>query len=298
MNLPNFLIIGAAKSGTTSLYNYLRKHPSIYLSPIKETNFFATNFVNEEPAIDRLDFTPEQAKRITFEITNFEAYKKLFAEIKPDIKAVGEVSPLYMNSSIAAQKIKSNLPNVKLIAILRNPVERAYSGYQMQLRNGKETRDFASNLGVEEMYIKTGFYYNGLKRYFDIFDRNQIKIFLFEQFRQDPIKITQEICNFIGVDDTFVPDTSTKFNQGGVPKNKKVYDLFIKSKMSKAIRGKLRAFISLETRRKIENVISSNLLSKSKGLKLEERETLKEIYKEDILKLENLIDKNLKSWLD
>lgn len=298
MNLPNFIIIGAAKSGTTSLYSYLQQHPSVYLSPIKETNFFATNFVNGKPTIEELDFTPEQAKRLTFKITNFEAYKQLFAQIDSKVKAVGEISPLYMNSSTAAKNIKYNIPNVKLIAILRNPIDRAYSGYQMQLRNGKETRDFASNLSVEEMYIKTGFYYNGLKRYFDIFDRSQIKVFLFEQFKQDPIKVAQKMFDFIEVDDTFIPDISTKFNQGGVPKNKKVYDLLIKSKISKAVREKLKRFIPLEMRRKTENKIRSNLLSKPQPLKLEEREILKEIYKEDILKLENLIDKDLQFWLN
>lgn len=298
MNKPNFLIIGAAKSGTTSLYQYLGQHPSIYLSPIKETNFFATNFVEEEPNFEELNFTLKQARKLDFPITNLEAYQKLFDEVSPKQTAVGEVSPLYMNSFIAAKKIKSYLPDAKLIVVLRNPIDRAYSGYQMQLRQTDEDRSFASNLDLDEIYIRTGFYYDQLKRFFDIFDRNKIKVLLFEDLKQNTLTYIQEIFEFLEVDNTFIPDMSMKFNQGGIPKNKSLYDFLLYSQTSMTIRKGIKLFIPLQIRRKLGTKLNDTLLSKSQPLTPEVRETLKTIYLKDILKLEKLINKELQQWLN
>ncbi|MGL5796321.1 MAG: sulfotransferase family protein, partial [Waterburya sp.] len=293
MNVPNFIVIGAAKSGTTSLYRYLNQHPSIYLSPIKETNFFATKFVDTIPLFQDLDLTLEQAKKNTFPVKNFTDYQRLFEEATSNQTAIGEVSPLYLNSFVAAQKIKSHIPDVKLIAILRNPIDRAYSGYQMQLRQAKETRGFASNLGVEEIYIRGGFYYEQLKRYFETFNSCQIKVLLYEDFRKNPLKVMQEIFKFIEVDDTFAPDTSTKFNQGGIPKNVNAYNLVLNNKISTIVQKSLKAMMPPKIRQKLISEVQSRLLSKPQPLTPEIRRQLKEIYQNDVYKLEQLINRNL-----
>jgi hypothetical protein len=298
MNLPNFLVIGAAKSGTTSLYRYLEQHPSVYLSKIKETNFFATNFVDEKPIFQELDFTLEQAQKISFLIKNFTEYQRLFEEVTSNKTAIGEVSPLYLNSFVAAQKIKFHIPDVKLIAILRNPVDRAYSGYQMQLRQAKETRSFASNLGKEEIYIRGGFYYEQLKRYFDTFNTYQIKVILYEDFKQNPLKVMQEIFKFLEVDDTFNPDISTKFNQGGIPKNVNAYNLIFNNKISNIAQKSLKIIIPLKIRQNLITEVQNRLLSKPEPLTPETRKKLKIIYQNDIYKLEQLINRNLQQWLD
>ncbi|MGL5943950.1 MAG: sulfotransferase family protein [Waterburya sp.] len=298
MNVPNFIVIGAAKSGTTSLYRYLNQHPSIYLSPIKETNFFATKFVDTIPLFQDLDLTLEQAKKNTFPVKNFTDYQRLFEEVTSNQTAIGEVSPLYLNSFIAAQRIKSHIPDVKLIAILRNPIDRAYSGYQMQLRQAKETRSFASNLGVEEIYIRGGFYYEQLKRYFETFNSCQIKVLLYEDFRKNPLKVMQEIFKFIEVDDTFAPDTSTKFNQGGIPKNVNAYNLVLNNKISTIVQKSLKAMMPPKIRQKLISEVQSRLLSKPQPLTPEIRRQLKEIYQNDVYKLEQLINRNLQQWLN
>ena len=232
MNQPNFILIGAAKSGTTSFYNYVKQHPSVYVSPVGKTNFFVSNFVGGAARNEDLDFTPEQIEKLNFPITTPEAYQRLFQDVPVEKIALGEISPMYLNSFVAAQKIKSSNPDVKLIAMLRNPVDRAYSGYQMQLRQANEKRDFAANLDPEEIYIRGGFYYDQLKRFFDVFDREQIKIFLFEDFKQNPLQVIQEMFDFIGVDNSFVPDLETKFNQGGIPKNKGLYSILFSSPLT------------------------------------------------------------------
>ena len=120
--LPNFLIIGAAKGGTTSLYHYLNQHPQVYMSPMKEPRFFALeneklNFQNPDKAINKTS------------VTSLSEYYKLFDGVTNET-AIGEASPLYMYSTKAVERIAHYVPTAKLIAILRNPVDRAYSCYK------------------------------------------------------------------------------------------------------------------------------------------------------------------------
>jgi hypothetical protein len=298
MNLPTFIVIGAAKSGTSSLYNYLGQHPSIHISPVPKTNFFATNFIDGKPVLEDFDLKPEQVKKFDFYVTNFEAYQKLFDNVEPNKTALGEISPMYLNSFVAAQKIKAHNPNVKLIAILRNPIERAYSGYQMQLRQANEHRNFTDNIDPSEIYIRGGFYYNQLRRFYELFDHNQIKVILFDDFKQTPLKIMQEIFRFIDVDDTFCPDLSTKFNQGGIPKNQKTYNFLFNSRFSIITRKIVKFFIPLSLRFKIASIINKILLSKPKSMPNTVKQLLKNTYRDDILKLEQLIKVDLQRWLN
>ena len=297
MNQPTFILIGAAKSGTTSLYNYVQQHPEIYVSPVGKTNFFVSDFIDDRPKNEDLDFTSEQIAKLNFPITTWEAYQNLYKDIPAEIKAVGEISPMYLNSFVAAEKLKKSNPNVKSIAMLRNPVDRAYSGYQMQLRQAKEQRNFAAHLDPEEIYIRGGFYYNQLKRFFDVFDRSQIKIFLFEDFKQNPQQVIQEMFEFVGVDKNFVPNLETKFNQGGVPKNKGLYSLLFNSSAGKMTKEILTPLLPKKVRSQLESKIKSNLLSKPEPMTPQTRQTLQKMYREDVLKLEQLIERDLQQWL-
>src|SRR5881628_1693582 len=121
MMLPNFLIIGAAKSGTTSLYQYLRQHPEVYMSAVKETNWFAY----------------EGQRDSWYSVRTAEEYERLFDGVTVQ-RAIGEASPQYMKSAVAAKRIAARLPGVRLVAILRDPIDRAYSGYLNSLRDAME----------------------------------------------------------------------------------------------------------------------------------------------------------------
>ena len=237
MTLPNFIIIGAAKSGTTSLYQYLRQHPDIYMSPVKEPRFFAFE-------LEDLDFRgPGDAELHRSSILNFEQYTALFRGAGGQ-KAVGEASPVYLCSPRTAGKIKAHVPNAKLIAILRHPVERAYSHYLHLIRDGVEPlADFGHALAVEPQraqdnweyrwrYRELGLYSGQLRRYFDAFPGEQIKIYLYEEFDREPLRVLEEIYRFLGVDPTFVADTSVRYNASGVPRSKLVHAVL--SKLQKA----------------------------------------------------------------
>src|SRR5436309_11753413 len=126
MTLPNFLIIGAAKAGTTSLYHYLRQHPDIYMSPVKEPAYYASASVAARSGRSR-------------GIRTRAAYERLFAAAGAE-RARGEASPQYLNDDAAPDRIAADLRDVRLIVSLRNPVDRAYSSYLGRVAGGTERR--------------------------------------------------------------------------------------------------------------------------------------------------------------
>jgi len=296
MTMPNFLVVGAAKAGTTALYYYLKQHPQIYMSPEKEPKFFALEG-------DKLDFRgPGDRENICKSaITDIETYRQLFQGVTNEI-AIGEASPLYLYSPKAAERIKKYIPDAKLIAILRNPIERAYSGYIMHVREGRETaKDFTEALQEEETrirnnwgwghYVNVGFYHTQLKRYLELFDQEQIRVYLYEDLKTDPIKLVQDIFRFLGVDDKFMPDTSLKYNVAGVPKNDAIKTLIknfnsIKPAMNLLLPDKLRHYVR------------SKIYEKPPTLSKEIHQNLIEVYRKDILSLQDFLQRDLSKWLE
>jgi hypothetical protein len=300
MTMPNFLIIGAGKSGTTSLYHYLRQHPEIYMSPVKEPKFFAVEG-------KKLDFRgPNDDEHMNRKsITDVDAYRALFGGVT-DEKAIGEASPLYLYSPEAPGRIKHYLPEVKLIAILRNPVDRAFSSYLHCIRDrGEPLDDFAQALQEEERriengwgpiwhYKNVGFYSAQLERYFDTFRRDQIKIFLYDDLKGDPTGVLRSIFSFLEVGDTRLPDLSVKHNISGVPRSRLVHELLNKPN---PIKSAFRPLLPAKLRKRLNfNLTGRNLVRPQ--LSPEVRKQLIDVYSEDILKVQGLIDRDLSRWLE
>src|SRR3954452_18181658 len=133
MTMPNFLILGAAKAGTTALYHYLKQHPEVCMSEIKETNFFA---LMGKPLDFRGPGDDEHINR--FSVTTWGDYQSRFPD-RTDARAVGEASPLYLYSPDAPGRIARWMPKAKLVVILRDPVARAYSAFLHLVRGGRGT---------------------------------------------------------------------------------------------------------------------------------------------------------------
>jgi Sulfotransferase family len=171
MTMPNFLIIGAGKAGTSSLYQYLKQHPQIYMSPIKETNFFALEGQD-------LNFADPRDRINKYSITKIEDYYAQFEAVSNET-AIGEASPLYLYEPKAPEQIQHYIPDVKLIAILRNPVDRAYASFLYLHREQRESLEYFSEaLDAEPSRIQNnypwiwhyknlGFYAEQLQRYFE-----------------------------------------------------------------------------------------------------------------------------------
>ncbi|RQH23134.1 sulfotransferase domain-containing protein [Okeania hirsuta] len=291
--LPNFIIFGSTKSGSTSLCNYLVQHPDIFISKKKEPNFF----LYDEGSI----ITNKKGKTTVYTI---DWYKYWFR--KAQEKAIGEASVSYIANEQAPIRIKSRLPDVKLIALLRDPVSRVYSHYLFNQRNNKHEGEKSllkvieadQKQGYPEQYFEKGLYYYYLKKYFDIFDRQNIKLFLFEDFTSDPLKVVKDIFTFLNVDSSFVPVVGAKDAPSGIPKNQTIYNFIYKDNfLRKALRPIIRTlFPNREKRRTLwTNLISRNL--SRPPLPSETRKVILEMYKPDIIKLQELIDRDLSKWL-
>jgi hypothetical protein len=297
MVMPNFLILGAAKTGTTSIYRYMKQHPDIYMSPAKEPRFFI--FEDEILQFNGIGDEIETAK------TTLQEYQELFAKVKGE-KAIGEATTMYLWSEKAPQRIKHYIPNVRLIAILRDPVERAYSNY-LHLKQAKREpfNSFSEALKQEPQRIKDnwwpfwyyqdqGFYYQQLQRYFDLFAKEQIKIFLYEDLTTNPLKLLQDIFNFLELDEGFKPDFSTQIRKSRpTPKNKVLHSLVSQPNSFKSL---LKPLLPKKIREQIVNNINQKNLMKSQ-VSGETRQQLITEYQEDILQLQDLIQRDLSSWL-
>jgi hypothetical protein len=296
MSKPNFFVIGAARSGTTSLYSYLKQHPDVFMSPIKETNFFAYEGENME-----------FRSVIRFPIVTADAYLALFQGASKE-KAVGEASPLYLHSRYAAEGIREFCPGAKLIAILRNPVDRAHSSFHLHLRGGEEKRSFAKAIWQEQQgiadaslrfgqrhYLRFGCYSRYLSTYFQLFERRQIEVYLFDDLAANPLALMRKLFGFLEVDAAFAPDVSLRHNAAGLPRNRCWQLLLTKNTLTRTLRRLLPAgarHYALE----IQDAARSRRLAKPK-LSEELRRELNEFYRDDILKLQDLIQRDLRSWL-
>lgn len=285
--LPNFIIIGAAKAGTTSLYNYMNQHPQIFMSPIKETRFFSYDDKQTREDLQRMYST-------YFPVKTVEEYENLFKDAKNEL-IIGEATPSYLTRPRAAYKIKELLPKAKLLAILRNPVDRAISGYILAVRDGKETRDANAAFKKDSYFVQNSYYYENLKRYFDLFPREQIKICLYDDFKKDTLSVTQEIFTWLDIDATFEPDVASRYNVGGLPKNRVLNIVLIKIGMMGRYRS-IHSFIPDFVIRRFRATYTKNL-GRDFEIPQDLRSRLIELYREDILKVQDLISRDLQHWL-
>jgi len=297
---PNFFIVGAAKSGTTSMHFYLKQHPEIFMTEQKETNYFV--FKGK-----RVEFKgPEDDKYINkYSITQLDEYLKLFEGVKNE-KIIGESSPSYLYyAKIAAKNIKEFNPNAKILIVLRNPMERAFSAYQHLVRDKREFLGFYEALKEEEKrkqkkwefiwhYKRAGLYADSVKIYKENFPSENVFIVIFEEFIKNPLKILKKILNFLDVRDDFVPYFSYIHNVSRVEKDF-LYNTVNTEKFI-FFKNIIRLFIPRKYRLLIKYKI--NLMAKEK-IKIDERskEYLKEFFREDVLKLSNLLNKDLTFWL-
>lgn len=191
VTLPNFCIVGAMRSGTTSLARYLGAHPDVFMAPRKEVRYFDRYF-------DR----------------GLEWYRSQFREAGSE-RAIGEATP-YMRYRASIERMAAALPDLRLIAILRNPVDRAYSHYWMRQAQGHETSEFPEAVSPElhgtadrdapaGRYLRWGRYVEQLVQVCEFYPREQLHVVILEELRAAPPDVYGEVCRFLGVDDAFVP---------------------------------------------------------------------------------------------
>jgi hypothetical protein len=299
--LPNFLILGAAKSGTTSLYRYLKQHPEIFLADKKETNFFACKNLKLQ------DFRWEGRSPDFFlsSITILEEYQSIFKKASKQV-AVGEVSTGYLYSRAAPEHIRKFNPQVKLIAILRNPIERAYSHYLQLRREQREPLEnftqalLAELLRIHNNYVwdyfykDQGYYFQQLQRYYALFPTEQIRVYFYEELESDVSKLVSDLFSFIGVTKDFPLDTSFKFNTGGIP----IHPWFGRLISSNnRIRTSIKYLLSPKKRQEFKKLYLKLFFRPAPPLPDSAYELLRDAYQDDISKLQELFRRDLSTWL-
>ena len=216
MKKPNLFIVGQPKSGTTALHQFLGQHSQIFMSRIKEPHFFCQDFHQESDQY--------YGKHLFFDFREENAYLQLFANVNAE-KIVGESSVNYLYSQVAAEKIHQFNPNAKIIIILREPAKFLYSLHSHYVKFTEENEPcFLTALALETKrkqekstsprvispsylyYSQRVQYFQQVKRYYDVFPPDQIKVVIFEEFKSENERIYREILEFLGVDYRFTPE--------------------------------------------------------------------------------------------
>jgi len=294
MALPNLLIVGAAKSGTTSLHNYLNQHPSVFMCSPKEPHFLINNEIGEQ--------------RIPKGVLNVEDYKFLFKGASA-MKYRGESSVMYLSfPEFAIKNINKYLSkNVKIIIMLRNPVERAYSGYQHVKRyNLMESLSFEkaldqsenryqniSNMTPASRYLELGMYFEQVKIFIEEFD--DVHVIIYDDYKNDFNSEIDNVFKFLDLD-AFKVNADEKHMVGGWQwKNDWIKSLMMKKNLFKTALKFLLPFKSL--RKSIMVNLKKGNTNKIEKINPETEKWLKEYYKSDIEKLSLLLDKDLNNWI-
>lgn len=276
------------KAGTTSLHRYLGQHPQIFMSPVKEPQYFSFGDIDDIS----IKINPRSALTLT-------AYCKLFEGVGEQ-QVIGEASTTYLDSPRAARRIKKILPEARMIAVLRDPAERAHSHYVFNRKQTfedaptfaealeRESQNIASRHGPRFAYRGKGFYYQQLTEYFRLFDRDQFRIFLYEDFKEKPDTMLHEVFGFLEVNQEFKPDTRVKYNVSGVPRNHAAEMLL------RTLRPASQRIAQIVPPRILSRVGRKLIRPQSESAEL--RRAMIELYREDILRLEDLIDRDLTAW--
>jgi hypothetical protein len=249
--VPNFLIIGAARSGTSTLYRYLQSHPEIYLRP------------NKRPELHFFFKAAEYVK-------GFRYYEETWFPSSGNWRAVGEASTSYLFGPDVPARIARDLPDVLLIAVLRNPIDRAFSNYWHSVRSGVETLDFGMAIAQETertkaiegthlgelkpySYVARGLYHTQITNFLRFFDRSQLAIFTFEELCETPSLLLKEIYRRLGIASECLPPRLDIVENRSVPDG---------AKMDPAVRRRLV-----------------------------------DVYSEDVQSLSKLLDRDFTAWL-
>jgi len=284
----DFFIVGAPKSGTTSLYHYLSEHPQVEMSSQKEPDYFSDKAIHEQGmyyAKNRVD--------------TLDKYESLF--VQKESVVYGEASVSYLFYENVAEDIKKYNPNAKIIIMLRNPIERAFSHYLMDYRLGLISDSFENVLAkiskhknahlFYQQYIEVSKYAKQIQRYLDFFKKENILFIDYEDFKKNVSKTVDQVYNFLNISTEFVADINTKHNTFIMPKNKIIRLIYSFVFLRKILTFLFPVYL-------VKNI--SVLLFKSDKkpeLLKETRSLLSIIFNDDIKKMEEVLAKNYSKWI-
>jgi hypothetical protein len=281
---PDLFLVGAAKAGTTSLYSELARHPAIYMSPMKEPHFFS----RIEPAPRREAFFPH--------LTDEDEYLALFRGAANQ-ELLGEASTSYLWDRHAAERIKRVVPEARILIMLRDPVDRAYSQYWNDVREGIEKRSFLDALlseqrsgpggwGVSSLYIDCGRYADQVARYLDRFGL-RVHVLFFEDFVKDPAGTIGDVLSFLGLGRANAGGELRRSNPASLPRNRLGGALLAS--------GRVRRVVRATVPRPVRSRLRGALLKETSPPPMDPaaRALLEEIYRPELGRLAELLGRPL-----
>ena len=285
---PNFFIVGGSKCGTTNISYYLNLHPKIFFSELNEPYYFCKWDV------------PEEYNRNSM-ITNMKKYLDLFKNVKNEI-IVGEASSPYLSCPHAALEIKKAFPNSKILISIRNPIERSHSAYFSYQFMKPNEQNFMEMIKTHEKLIsekifyidsilESGFYTKNIKRYQEIFGKENVKVIIFEDYIKNTNQHIASIFNFLGINDKIDLNEQSKGSYR-VPKNFLAKGLLNNKKFRKVS----TILIPTVMRQKLGDKYFLKQVKKPQMLE-NERNYLRELYNDEVNELEKFLGKKL-PWKD
>jgi hypothetical protein len=290
---PDFFVVGASRSGTTSLWHYLNEHPDVYMSPVKEPMYFTEAGIAPDPS--RADWMMHGETTRTV-----DEYLGLFAARTTE-HAAGEASVAYLPSDFAAERIHAVLPHARIVAILRHPAERAFAEYAYSRAWGMETLPtFAEAVAAEQAdvdhtgfrkFIEHGRYGAQLGRYFARFRREQIHVFLFDDLVADARMLVHDLYESLGVDPEFRAAVEKVHNEKRPIPRSRVATRAVDTLKRLPVKQLLPAQLRQGLRTGVAKL--NQTVPEFPG---EVRHELLAIFEQDITHLEQLIGRDLTAW--
>ncbi|MGB5556655.1 MAG: sulfotransferase [Paracoccaceae bacterium] len=285
--LPDLLIIGAEKGGTTWLHDVLRRHPALFLPDVKEVHYFnrfdsnlhdINNFVRRDQAWYEQHFKAAEAGQL-----------------------VGEATPMYLCDPEAPRRIRETLPDARFVVVLRNPVTRAWSHFRMATAKAHVAEDFATLIAAEDdRILRRGLYARQLESWFSLFPREQFHILFFEEVTTDPAAALSGLARWLGIDAAPLldEDLTRRRNEATNYRSAWIYNASVRG--ARALRSfppsrRLAAAMKasgLYDRLKAVNRVATP----SPALAMDDRNALVAYYRQDVVQLRNLLERSALPW--
>jgi hypothetical protein len=261
--LPNFLGIGVQRGGTTWVHECLRRHPQVFLPAEKELQFF--NFGYDK---------------------GLDSYRQCFAGWRGQ-PAIGEITPNYYHSAKALERIRQDLPGIRLFIVFRDPVERAFSHYQLMDEHQFKGLSFRQAIEQKPFLMDRGRYNQTLKMIYGLFDPSQVLVCLYDDLACQPQAFLQRLCAFLGVDDQFVPET---INQR--------YNRIVYERAQNTLKAmKLHWAVDLVKKTPVSGWIKRHHQKSGPRIKPRDAAYVRDLYRQDMLEFEQMIGRDLSAWL-
>ena len=276
--IPNFLLVGATKAATTWLYQRLNEHPEVYVPSLKEVNYFSRRYDQGE-----------------------QWYLSFFEDVK-DEKAIGELSPSYFTSVEAPDRIYALNPEMRLIFMLRNPIQRAYSHYCMELRYNTVSEDIDREFDPESIIVQESLYYQQISKYLKIFPQENLKFIIYEDIQTNPKQVLTDLYGFLGVDTDFEDPDLYRQSYAKQPRQRfeKLYTFLVAIYRWLNNNNELGRRVLSILKDKGFNDQFHHLNSTDKAypqLSATKKQELIEFYQEDIKQLSQFLNRDLTHWL-